>query len=122
MFCWGLGHVDFTHILRGYFTGTGKSRHSLVFLEKNVDKSDEPINNYITTTHQHATNAFSVGHTLAINTYSLLKFWDKTLTYLPQCRTCASVNRESIGSDNGLPPIRRQAITRINTGLMSIGP
>ena len=31
-------------------------------------------------------------------------------------------NRVSIGSDNGLPPIRRQAIILTNAGLLSIGP
>ena len=34
----------------------------------------------------------------------------------------ASVNRISIGSDNGLSPIRRQAIFETNDGLFSIGP
>ena len=33
-----------------------------------------------------------------------------------------SVNQVSIGSDNGLPPIRRQAIIWTNAGLLSIGP
>ena len=50
---------------------------------KGVDKSYEPIKIYISTTHQNATNAFWVGHTLTINIYSLLKCWDKTLTHLP---------------------------------------
>ena len=34
----------------------------------------------------------------------------------------ASLNRVSIGSDNGLSPIRRQAIILTNAGLLSIGP
>ena len=34
----------------------------------------------------------------------------------------ASVNQVSIGSDNGLSPIRRQAIISTNTGLLSTGP
>ena len=34
----------------------------------------------------------------------------------------ASVNWVSIGSDNGLSPIRRQAIILTNAGLLSIGP
>ena len=33
----------------------------------------------------------------------------------------ASVNGVSIGSDNGLSPVRRQAITWTNAGLLSIG-
>ena len=32
------------------------------------------------------------------------------LTHLPQCRIYALVNLVSIGSDNGLSPIQRQAI------------
>ena len=32
------------------------------------------------------------------------------LTHLAQCRIYASVSRVSIGSDNGLSPIRHQAI------------
>ena len=32
------------------------------------------------------------------------------------------MNRVSIGSDNGLSPIRRQAIIWTNAGLLSIGP
>ena len=32
------------------------------------------------------------------------------------------MNRVSIGSDNGLSPIRRQAIIQTNAGLLSIGP
>ena len=32
------------------------------------------------------------------------------------------MNRISIGSDNGLSPIRRQAIIQTNAGLMSTGP
>ena len=34
---------------------------------------------------------------------------------------CQSVSRVSIGSDNGLSPIRRQAIIWTNTGLLAIG-
>ena len=34
----------------------------------------------------------------------------------------ASVNRVSISSDNGLSPIRRQAIIWTSAGLLSIGP
>ena len=34
----------------------------------------------------------------------------------------ASVNRLSIGSDNGLSPIRRKAMIKTNTGSLSIGP
>ena len=37
------------------------------------------------------------------------------------CRIYASVNRVSIGSDNGLSPIRRQAIIWTNAGLLLIG-
>ena len=40
----------------------------------------------------------------------------------PLCCIYASVNRVSIGSDNGLWPFRRQAIILTNTGLLSIGP
>ena len=32
------------------------------------------------------------------------------------------MNQVSIGSDNGLSPIRRQAIIWTNAGLLSIGP
>ena len=39
----------------------------------------------------------------------------------PSCRIYASVNQVSIGSDNGLSPIRRQAITCTNAGLLLIG-
>ena len=42
-------------------------------------------------------------------------------TFESQCRTYASVNRVSIGSDNGLAPNRRLAIILTNAGL-SIGP
>ena len=35
---------------------------------------------------------------------------------------CMSVNWVSIGSDNGLSPIRRKAIILTNAGLLSIGP
>ena len=34
----------------------------------------------------------------------------------------AAVNRVSIGSDNGLSPIRRQAIIWTNPGILLIGP
>ena len=44
------------------------------------------------------------------------------LTNLPQCPIYASVNWVSIGSDNGLTPVRRQVITWTNTALLSIGP
>ena len=40
----------------------------------------------------------------------------------PLCRILASVNRVYIGSDNGVSPIRRQAIIKTNAGLLSIGP
>ena len=39
----------------------------------------------------------------------------------PLCCIYASVNRVSIGSDNGLSPTRRQAIILTNAGLLSIG-
>ena len=38
------------------------------------------------------------------------KLWIRKLTYLPLVRIYVSVNRASIGSGNGLSPIRRQAI------------
>ena len=41
---------------------------------------------------------------------------------LTQCRIYASVNRVYIDSDNGLSPIRRQAIFSTNAGLLSIRP
>ena len=44
------------------------------------------------------------------------------VTHLPQNHIYASVNRVSIGSDNGLLPIRRQAIIQTNTGFLSIKP
>ena len=40
----------------------------------------------------------------------------------PPIAAYASVNWGSIGSDNGLLPIRRQAIIWTNDGLLSIGP
>ena len=40
----------------------------------------------------------------------------------PYYRQYASVNRVSIGSENGLSPIRRQAIIETNAGLLSIWP
>ena len=40
----------------------------------------------------------------------------------PLCRIYASVNRVGIGSDNGLSPIRRQAIIYTNAVVLSIGP
>ena len=40
----------------------------------------------------------------------------------PLCRIYATVNWVSIGSDNGLSPVRRQAITWTNADLLSIGP
>ena len=39
--------------------------------------------------------------------FSIIKHW---LTHLPQRRIYASVNPISIGSDNGLSPIRHHAI------------
>ena len=39
---------------------------------------------------------------------------------LPYCRVYASSNRVSIGSNNGLVPIRRQAVIWTNAGLFSI--
>ena len=44
------------------------------------------------------------------------------LSHFPYCRIYASVNRDTIGSDNGLSPIRCQAIMSTNAGLLSIGP
>ena len=44
------------------------------------------------------------------------------LTHLPQCRIYVSVNWVSIVSDNGLSPIRHQAITLTNDGLLLIKP
>ena len=40
----------------------------------------------------------------------------------PWCRIYASVNRVHIGSDNGLSPVRRQAVTWTNIHLLSIEP
>ena len=40
----------------------------------------------------------------------------------PNCRIYASVNRVSIGSDNGMSPIRHQAIIDSSVGLLPIGP
>ena len=44
------------------------------------------------------------------------------LTHPPLCCIYASVSRVSIGSDNGLSPVRHQAITWNNTHLLSIRP
>ena len=43
-------------------------------------------------------------------------------THIPQRRIYASVNRVSIGSDNGLSHIRRQVIILNNARLLSIEP
>ena len=43
-------------------------------------------------------------------------------TPTPQCRIYASVNWVSVGSDNGLSLVRRQAITWTNAGSLSIEP
>ena len=45
-----------------------------------------------------------------------------TLHLPPWCRIYASVNRLSSGSDNGLSPIRRQAIIYTNAGLLLTRP
>ena len=44
------------------------------------------------------------------NTLDILQSYAKPLTHLPQCCIYTSVNWDSINSDNGLSPIRRQAI------------
>ena len=44
------------------------------------------------------------------------------LTHLPIVCIYVSVNKVSIGSSNGLSPIRRQAIIWTNAGLLLIGP
>ena len=44
------------------------------------------------------------------------------LTHLPLCCIYALMNQMSIGSDNSLSPIRRQAIIQTIAGLLSIGP
>ena len=49
-------------------------------------------------------------------------FTDKVKLIYPLCRIYTAVNRASIGSDNGLSPIRHQAIIYINIGLLLIGP
>ena len=46
----------------------------------------------------------------------------RQLTHLPECGIYASVNCVSIVVGNGLPPVRRQAITWTNADLLSIGP
>ena len=46
----------------------------------------------------------------------------KALLIFPQCRIYASVKQVSIGSDNGLPPIRHQDIVWTRAGLLSIRP
>ena len=49
--------------------------------------------------------------------------WKYWFTYLPLVpHIYASVNRVSIVSDNGLLPIRHQAILWTNAGVLSIGP
>ena len=45
-----------------------------------------------------------------------------TLTHVLLIPHYASVNRVSIGSDNGLSPFRRQAIIQTIAGLLSIAP
>ena len=44
------------------------------------------------------------------------------LTISPECFIYALVNLICIGSGNGLTPVRRQAITWTNAGLLSIEP
>ena len=53
------------------------------------------------------------------------RMWSFDSTFwliFPWCRLYASVNQVSIGSDNGLSPIRRQAFVWTSAGLLSIGP
>ena len=45
-----------------------------------------------------------------------------SLTHLPQCCIYVSVNQVSIGSDNGLSPIQRQANIWTCAGLLWTGP
>ena len=53
-----------------------------------------------------------------------VSFHKHDLTHLPPplSHIYVSVNWVSIGSDNGLSPIRRQAIIKTSAGLLSIGP
>ena len=53
-----------------------------------------------------------------------LTLWQNTqlLTHLPMCHIFASVNWVDIGSDNGLSPIRHQAIIWSNSEILSVGP
>ena len=53
--------------------------------------------------------------------FQLYDILNGSLLIFPQCCIFASKNRVSIGSDNGLSPIRRQAIIWSNGGLLSIG-
>ena len=48
--------------------------------------------------------------------------WSMNQLISPKCRIYASVNRVSNVSDNGMSPIRHQAIIWTNTGLLAIGP
>ena len=56
------------------------------------------------------------------NAFSCRHYTHILLTHPPSCRIYASVNWVSIGSDNGLSPIRRQAIIQTNADLLAIGP
>ena len=49
-----------------------------------------------------------------------IHFYNQFKTHLPSFRVYVSGNWVSIGSGNGLSPVRRQAITRTNADLLSI--
>ena len=54
--------------------------------------------------------------------FKLSKFERLSFNSTHSCRISASVNWVNIASDNGLSPIRHQAIIKTNAGLLSIGP
>ena len=61
-------------------------------------------------------------HWTVIRNWHLLKINSPPPPPPPPCRIYASLHWVSIGSGNGLPPVRRQAIAWSNADSLSIGP
>ena len=119
------GCVTWLHKIPSTFTYNGDTAEHLIANQSSASRqppSHQGLSLYGNSRCQHRIKSHGNPRASAFtNVYTRGKLFNDNYLISPSCRIYASLNWVIIGLDNGLSPIRHQAITWSNAGLLSNG-